>query len=120
MPRAGRLRGSKPQLPPLDVAWRKVRRGGAAHQEIVGLHITMNEALGVHIFESAEKLVGHHEYCFELEPPPAIVEEVFEGRPKQVKNHDIVVAFNAVPPDIWNPHYTRRQNRGVWEKGGGG
>jgi hypothetical protein len=35
-----------------------------------------------------------------LETPPAVVEKIFEGGAEEVEDHDVVVAFDAVPADI--------------------
>jgi hypothetical protein len=58
-----------------------------------------------------------------LEATTAVVEEIFEGGPEQVKDHDVVVAFDAVPADVGNADwiitikYNSRREMGVsWLK----
>ena len=50
-------------------------------------------------------MIGEHEDCFELEAAAAVVEEVFEGRTEEVKDHDVVVSFNAVPAYVGDSHW---------------
>ena len=75
-----------------------------ADEEVVGFDVAMDEGFGVYVFQAAEELISEHEDCFELEAPAAVVEEVFQGWTEEVKDHDVVVAFNAVPSHIWDSH----------------
>ena len=49
-----------------------------AHQEVVGLDITMDEGLGVDVFDAGDELVGEQQHGLEGELAVAEVEEVFE------------------------------------------
>ena len=49
-----------------------------AHQEVVRLDITMDEGLGVDVFDAGDELVGEQQHGLEGELAVAEVEEVFE------------------------------------------
>ena len=51
----------------------------------------------------AHQLVRQHEDCLEGEFSVAKVEEVLQTGPQQIQHHDIVVPFNAIPPDARDP-----------------
>lgn len=75
-----------------------------AHEEVVGLDVAVNEALGVDVLDAANELVGEQEDGLEGEFAVAEVEEVLEGRAEQVEDHGIVVALGAEPSDEGNAH----------------
>ena len=72
------------------------------HEEVVGLDVTVDEALGVDVLDAADELVGQQEDGLEGEFAVAEVEEVLEGRSEQVENHGVVVALGAEPSDEGN------------------
>jgi hypothetical protein len=73
-----------------------------AHEEVVGLDVTVDEALGVDVLDAADQLVGQQQDGLEGEFAVAEVEEVLEGGSEQVENHGVVVALGAEPPDEGN------------------
>jgi len=73
-----------------------------AHEEVVGLDVTVNEALGVDVLDAADELVGEQEDGLEGEFAVAEVEEILEGRSEQVEHHGVVVTFGAEPSDKGN------------------
>jgi hypothetical protein len=77
-----------------------------ANEEVVGLNVTVNEILGVHILYSIDHLVRKHQDCLQTKFAVAKAEQVLEGWAKQVDDHDIVVAFNPIPVDVRNTHTT--------------
>ena len=68
-----------------------------AHEEVVRLDITVDEALGVDVLDAGDKLVGQQEDGLEGEFAVAEVEEIFEGGAEQVEDHGVVVALGAEP-----------------------
>ena len=68
-----------------------------AHQEVVRLDITMDEGLGVDVFDAGDELVGEQQHGLERELAVAEVEEVFERWAEQVEHHGVVVTFRAEP-----------------------
>lgn len=64
----------------------------------------MNKGLCVDVFQPGEQLIGQHEDRFELKAPATIVKQILEGGTQQIEDHDIVVAFNSVPANVWNAH----------------
>ena len=50
-------------------------------------------------------MIGKHEDCFELEVAAAVAEEVFEGRTEEVKDHGVVVSFDAIPAYVGESHW---------------
>jgi len=73
-----------------------------AHEEVVGLDVTVDEALGVNVLDAADELVGEQEDGLEGEFTVAEVEEILEGGAEQVENHGVVVTLGAEPPDEGN------------------
>lgn len=89
-----------------------------SHQEVIRLDITVDEIAGVDVLDtrylwrmvnirglqsewrvSAHQLISEQQNCLEREFTVAEVEEVFEGRTKEVDDHCVVVTFGAEPPD---------------------
>lgn len=75
-----------------------------AHEEVVGLDVAVNEALGVDVLDAADELVGEQEDGLEGEFAVAEVEEILEGRAEQVEDHGVVVALGAEPSYEGNAH----------------
>lgn len=59
------------------------------------LNVTVNQVPRVHELHALQHLVGHHQDRFERKATPALVELVFEGRPEQIHNHEIVRVLRA-------------------------
>jgi len=70
-----------------------------AHQEVVGLDVTVNERLGVDVLDAGDELIGEQEDSLESELAVAEVEEIFQTGTKKVKDHSIVVTFCPEPAD---------------------
>jgi hypothetical protein len=73
-----------------------------AHEEVVGLDVTVNEALGVNVLDAADELVGEQEDGLEGEFAVAEVEEILERGAEKVEDHGVVVTLGAEPSDERN------------------
>lgn len=70
-----------------------------AHEEVVGLDVTVDERLGVDVLNAGDELVGEEEHSLQGELAVAEVEEILEGRAKKIQYHGIVVTLGAEPAD---------------------
>lgn len=77
-----------------------------AHQEVIGLDISVDEALCVDVLDSGDELVGEEEDGLEGELAVAKVEQVFQGGAEKVNDHGIVVALGSEPADKGNANAT--------------
>lgn len=68
-----------------------------AHEEVVRLDITVDEALRVDVLDAGDELVGQQEDGLEGEFAVAEVEEILKGGAEQVEDHGVVVALCAEP-----------------------
>jgi len=73
-----------------------------AHQEVIWLDITVNEGLGVDVFDTRDELIGQKEDSLEGELAVAEVEEIFERWAEKVENHGVVITLCAEPADKGN------------------
>ena len=73
-----------------------------AHEEVVGLDVAVDEALGVDVLDAADELVGEQEDGLEGELAVAEVEEILEGGAEEVEDHGVVVTLGAEPSDERN------------------
>ena len=69
-----------------------------AHQEVVRLHVAVDEVLVVHVLDARDHLVGEHQDGLLGELAPAEVEQVLEARPEQLHHEHVVVAFVRPEP----------------------
>jgi len=69
-----------------------------AHQEIVGLDVTMNEVARVDVFNARDQLVCKQQNGLQAELAVAKVEKVLQTGTQKVEDHRIVVAFRTEPP----------------------
>ena len=76
-----------------------------AHQEIIWLHITMDEVVRVHELEAADHLLGQHAHGLQSELTTAVLEQIFERMAKKLHDHSLVVSFNTVPVDVRDALY---------------
>ena len=83
------------------------------HQEILRLDVSMNDALGMDIFETVKELVDEHQHSLEREFATAEVEKVFQTRPQKIKHHSIVLTLRLISVDSWNTDTTRKEPIGV-------
>ena len=72
------------------------------HEEVVGLDVAVDEALGVDVLDAADELVGEQEDSLEGEFAVAEVEQILEGRAEKVEDHGVVVTLGAEPSDERN------------------
>ena len=72
------------------------------HEEVVGLDVAVDEALGVDVLDAADQLVGEQEDGLEGEFAVAEVEEILEGGAEEVEDHGVVVTLGAEPSDERN------------------
>lgn len=77
-----------------------------AHQEVVGLDVTMNEVLVVHELNATDHLIGEHENRLHGEATRAEVEQVLQTGAEQIHHQNVVVLLLAVPADVWNADAT--------------
>jgi hypothetical protein len=70
-----------------------------AHKEVVRLDITVNEGLGVDVFDTGDELIGEQQDGLQGELAVAEVEQVLQAGTEKVENHGIVVALGAEPAD---------------------
>ena len=83
-----------------------------AHQEIVRLHIAMDEVVRVHELEAADHLLGQHAHGLQSELTTAVLEQIFERMSEQLHDHGFVVALDSIPHYIGDALYayeTRNQ-----------
>lgn len=71
-----------------------------AHQEVLGLHVAVDEALGVHVLHARDQLDGDHEHRLEREGAVAQVEEVLQAGPQQLQHHGVVLPARAEVVDL--------------------
>lgn len=51
---------------------------------------------------ATHQLIRQHQNCFQAELSVAEVEQVLQAGPQQIDDHDVVVAFNAIPAHVGN------------------
>ena len=76
-----------------------------ADEEIIGLHIPMDEMIIMEELEPLDHLVGQHESRLDRELALAVVEQVLETGSEQVHDHRIVVSFHAKPVNSRDASY---------------
>lgn len=72
----------------------------APHQEVLGFHVAVDEALGVHILHARDQLDGDHEHRLERERAVAQVEQVLQAGPQQLQHHGVVLPAWAKIVDL--------------------
>ena len=70
-----------------------------AHEEVVGLDITVDEGLGVNVLDAGDELVGEQQDRLQGEFTVAEVEEILETGAEEVKDHGVIVALGSKPAD---------------------
>ena len=95
-------------------------RLSATDQEVIGLDITMDDPLVVHLLNSLDQLRANKEDGFQIELPTASLEEVFKGWTKQVHNHDMemLVGSGAISANVVqarHARYNKEQSQGSEE-----
>ena len=69
------------------------------HEEVVRLDITVDEGLGVDVFDAGDELVGQQKNSLQGELAVAEVEEILQTGSEEIKNHSIVVTLGTEPAD---------------------
>jgi len=73
-----------------------------AHQEVVGLDITVDEGLGVDVLDAGDELIGQEENGLQGELAVAEVEEILQTGAEEIQDHGIVVTLSSEPADKRN------------------
>jgi hypothetical protein len=68
-----------------------------AHEEVVGLDVTVDEGLGVDVLNAGDELVGKEKHRLQRELAVAEVEQILQGWAEQVQDHGVVVALGSEP-----------------------
>lgn len=71
-------------------------------QEVLRLDVTMDDALGMDVFETVKELIGEHQHGLEREFAAAVVEKIFQTRPQEIEHHRVVFTFGLIRVDSWN------------------
>ena len=69
------------------------------YQEVFGFDISIDNALGVDIFETTDKLVGEYQYGLERELAAAAVEKVFQTRAQEINHYRVIFIFRLIGVD---------------------
>lgn len=77
-----------------------------AHQEVVGLDITVDKGFGVNVLDARDELIRQQEDSLERELAVAKVEQILKTGAEKVQNHSIVVALSSEPTDKGNTDTT--------------
>ena len=83
------------------------------YQEILRLDVSMNDALGMDIFETVKELVDEHQHSLEREFATAEVKKIFQTRPQKIKHHSIIFTLRLISVDAWNTDTTRKGSIGI-------
>ena len=76
----------KTEIDDVNVVASSVR---STDQEVIRLDITMDDALFVHLLDTADELDGNHQHRLEVEVALARLEEIFERRSKEIHDHHV-------------------------------
>ena len=79
-----------------------------AHEEVVRLDITVDEGLGVDVFNAGNELIGEQKNCLQGELAVAKVKEILQAGSEKVENHGIIVTLGAEPADKWDADTTSK------------
>jgi hypothetical protein len=77
-----------------------------AHQEVIGLDITVDEGLGVDVFDTGNELIGKKKYSLKRELAVAEVEKILQTRAEEIDDHGVVVTFGTEPANERNTNTT--------------
>jgi hypothetical protein len=73
-----------------------------AHEEVVGLDISVDKRLGVDVLNARDELISKEKDRLQREFTVAEVEEIFQAGTKKVENHGVVITLGAKPADEGN------------------
>ena len=84
-----------------------------SHKEVVRFHVTVDEVVGVHVFEAGDHLIGQHAHGLQSELAAAVLEQIFERVAEKLHDHGLVITFNSVPLNIGNTFYAAEKKKSV-------
>ena len=70
-----------------------------AHEKVVRLDITVDEGLGVDVFNAGDELISEKKNGLQRELAVAEVEKILQAGSEEVEDHSIVVALRSEPAD---------------------
>ena len=73
-----------------------------SNQEVVRLHISVDEVIIVEELKPLNHLVGNHERSLNSKLTLTEVEGVLKTWTEEIHNHCVVVALDTEPMDCWN------------------
>lgn len=73
-------------------------------QKIVRLDVSVQEILGVQVFNPRDELVRNHEHSLQREFFVAKLEQIFQRRTQHINYQDREIVFDAKPVQIRNTH----------------
>jgi hypothetical protein len=82
---------------------------GESNQEVIGVDVVVDQALGVHPLNTFEHLVGDDEDGLEREAALAVPQQLLQRRPVDVGHQGAEVVLDAVPVEIRHAHSTLHQ-----------
>jgi len=71
-------------------------------EEVLRLDIKVDEVLAVNVFEQGNHLLSYHQHCFQGKFLFAELEQVFQGRTKDVDHHHLMRVLFSKPVDSRN------------------
>lgn len=77
-----------------------------AHQEVIGLDITVNERLGMDVLDARNQLVSKKEDSLQRKLSVAEVEKILQTGAKEIQDHGIVVTLGSEPTNEGNTNST--------------
>lgn len=81
-----------------------------SNEEIVGFDISMQEMSRMYELNALKHLISEHKDGFERKFALAVVEKILKTRPKQVNDHDVVVALHTEPMDVRDSNATLKNS----------
>lgn len=68
-----------------------------AHQEVVRLDVTVDERLGMDIFDARDELVGQQQHRLQGKFAVAKVEKILQAWAEKIQDHGVVITFRPEP-----------------------
>lgn len=79
------------------------------HEEVVGLDISVDERLGVNVFDSRNELIGQEKNRLQGKLSVTKVEEILQTGAEKVENHGIIVALGTKPANKRDSNATSKR-----------
>merc|ERR550532_767921 len=76
------------------------------NEEVVRLDVTVDEVLGMQVFNAIDHLVCKHDHSLEAEFAIAEAKQIFKGRAQKVNDHHVVIALYSVPMQVGHSNAT--------------